>query len=67
MSRYPIKCPYCGCKSKDGYDLVDHCEEDDDNIRDVYHCPKCRQDAVRHYEFEGWEEPDGTPIEVVSP
>jgi hypothetical protein len=35
MSEYPIECPYFGLTAKKGYDLVDHCEEDDDNIRDA--------------------------------
>jgi DNA-directed RNA polymerase subunit RPC12/RpoP len=60
-----IKCPYCGTTPKKGFDVVDeHIEDNDDIILTVYHCKICGKNSVRRYEFEQWEESDGTPIPI---
>lgn len=59
-----VECPFCGCKPEEGF-LSERQDEfsDDQFIRDVYVCPKCKETSVRCYEFYAWEDDNGDEIE----
>jgi transcriptional regulator NrdR family protein len=57
-----IWCPYCGNEEIEVVEEHDNME-DDDHIRTVYMCPKCKKKAVRCYEYYAWENMKGDEIE----
>jgi ribosomal protein L37AE/L43A len=50
-----IQCPHCGCNPHNGFNLVEHLDTEDDEIKDFYDCPKCGKKSVRCYKFTKWE------------
>ncbi len=50
-----IKCPDCGCKPEEGFDVVEeHTEIGDNRISTKYRCPRCNKTHTRIYKFVGW-------------
>jgi len=56
-----ICCPYCGTTPEQGFDCVEHEDCADDEIIDVYTCPKCKKSSARYYKYYAWE-PRPKPI-----
>lgn len=57
-----IMCPYCGSENIEV--VTEHDEfEDDDHIRTIYKCGKCKKNAIRCYEYYAWENTKGDEIE----
>jgi DNA-directed RNA polymerase subunit RPC12/RpoP len=55
MQDHEIKCPTCGCTPEEGFDVVqEHAEPGDDQIWNIYLCPKCNKKYIRAYHFSGW-------------
>jgi hypothetical protein len=57
MTTNKIQCPHCGCNPKDGFNIGEHLDTEEDEIKDLYYCFKCGKKSVRCYKFVKWENP----------
>ena len=54
MTTNKIQCPHCGCDSNE-FDIIEHLDAKEDEIKDLYSCLKCGKKSVRCYKFVKWE------------
>lgn len=57
-----VDCPYCGSCVSFAHKM-DTDTEDGVRVSEVWLCSSCGKDFVAEYEFEGFYDSDGTPIE----